>query len=79
MYPIFWGGINPKDLQRREWGTIRRFNLTVAKSNSVYFSALLQDFATSLNLNASNFLTRRDKRVINPIFELLSSKAFQIS
>jgi len=38
--------------------------------------AVLPDFS-SLALNASNFLTSRDKRMINPIFGSLSSRASQ--
>jgi len=39
---------------------------------------VLPDFVTPLLLNAFNFLSDRDKFVINLIFELLSSRAIQI-
>jgi len=35
------------------------------------------DFATLFPLNVVNFLTGRDNLMINPIFELLSSRSFQ--
>jgi len=39
---------------------------------------VLPDSATPSNLNASNFLIVKDNITFNPIFGVLSSRAFQI-
>jgi len=38
---------------------------------------VLSDSATPSNLNASNFLTVKDNMMLNPIFGMLTSRAFQ--
>jgi len=38
---------------------------------------IMPDFANLFLLNATNFLNFRDNLMINPIFELLSSRAIQ--
>ena len=40
-------------------------------------SAVLSDFAAPSNLDTSTFLTVKDNLMLNPIFEMLSSRAIQ--